>query len=169
MTQEKPPEDKKDQDLVKNIFERNKQEPASKKMSSLFGGAPPSALKALNPEKKRVAKELSAVGIEWGEGSIAIIQLGKSDGQFEVIKSASKNVQNVRGSVRQHLSENGMNGDAVIGLSMISPEGFAIRPRIPANCLTCRREPRAPLSAIIKIGLNGSMPLNNKSDISSVA
>ena len=117
MTQEKPPEDKKDQDLVKNIFERNKQEPASKKMSSLFGGAPPAALKTLNAEKKKTVKELSPVGIELGEGRITVIQLGKSNGQLEVLKSASKNVQNVRGSIRQFLSENGMSGDAVIGLS----------------------------------------------------
>ncbi|MDD4879396.1 MAG: pilus assembly protein PilM [Candidatus Omnitrophica bacterium] len=115
--QEKPPEIKKDQDFVKNIFERNKQEPAAKKISSLFGGAPPSALKVLSAEKKKRATELSPVGIELGEGSISAIQLGKSDGRLEVFKSASKNIQNVRGSVRQLLSENWMSGDAVIGLS----------------------------------------------------
>lgn len=117
MTQEKPPEIKKDQDFVKSIFERNKQESAAKKMSSLFGGAPPAALKTLTVEKKTTSKELSPVGIESGEGSISVMQLGRSDGQLEVFKSASKNVQNVRGSVRQLLSENGMSGDAVIGLS----------------------------------------------------
>ncbi len=117
MTQEKPPEANKDQDLVKSIFERNKQAPAAKKMSSLFGGAPPAALKTLTVEKKKTVKELSPVGIELGEGSISAIQLGKSDGQLEVFKSASKNIQNVRGSIRQLLSENGMSGDASIGLS----------------------------------------------------
>ena len=42
---------------------------------------------------------------------------------------------------------------AVIGVSMISPEGFAISPRIPASCRICCAEPRAPESAIMKIGL----------------
>ena len=37
----------------------------------------------------------------------------------------------------------------VIGLSIISPEGFAIKPLIPANCFIWAAEPLAPLSAII--------------------
>ena len=37
----------------------------------------------------------------------------------------------------------------VIGLSIISPDGFAIRPLIPANCFICAADPLAPLSAII--------------------
>ena len=37
---------------------------------------------------------------------------------------------------------------------MISPEGFAIRPRMPASWRICSREPRAPESAISRIGLN---------------
>src|SRR5579875_590305 len=44
----------------------------------------------------------------------------------------------------------------MIGVSMISPEGFAIRPRMPASCLICAAEPRAPLSAIIHTGLIAS-------------
>jgi hypothetical protein len=32
----------------------------------------------------------------------------------------------------------------MIGLSMISPEGLAIRPRMPASCFICAGEPRAP-------------------------
>ena len=39
---------------------------------------------------------------------------------------------------------------AVIGVSIISPEGFAINPLIPANCFICAAEPLAPESAIIK-------------------
>ena len=39
---------------------------------------------------------------------------------------------------------------AVIGVSMISPEGFAINPLIPANCFICAAEPLAPESAIMK-------------------
>ena len=58
---------------------------------------------------------------------------------------------------------------AVIGLSIISPEGLAMRPRIPANCLICNFEPLAPESAIIKTGLNTSISLKTKSDIFSVA
>ena len=44
----------------------------------------------------------------------------------------------------------------MIGVSMISPEGFAIRPRMPASCLICAAEPRAPELAIIQTGLIGS-------------
>ncbi len=46
---------------------------------------------------------------------------------------------------------------AVIGVSMISPEGLAIRPRMPASCRICCAEPRAPESAIMKIGLKEGM------------
>jgi hypothetical protein len=42
----------------------------------------------------------------------------------------------------------------VIGVSMTSPEGLDIRPRMPASWRTCSREPRAPESAIRNIGLN---------------
>ena len=45
----------------------------------------------------------------------------------------------------------------VIGVSMISPEGLAIRPRMPASCRICCAEPRAPESAMMKIGLNDGM------------
>ena len=41
----------------------------------------------------------------------------------------------------------------VIGVSMISPDGFAIRPRMPASWRICCAEPRAPESAIMKMGL----------------
>ena len=41
----------------------------------------------------------------------------------------------------------------MIGVSMISPDGLAIRPRMPASCLICAAEPRAPESAIMKIEL----------------
>ena len=37
----------------------------------------------------------------------------------------------------------------IIGVSIISPEGFAIKPRIPANCFIWAAEPLAPESAII--------------------
>ena len=33
---------------------------------------------------------------------------------------------------------------------MISPDGFAIRPLMPANCFICAAEPLAPEFAIIK-------------------
>ena len=46
---------------------------------------------------------------------------------------------------------------AVIGCSMTSPEGFDIRPRMPASWRTCSREPRAPESAIRLIGLNSPL------------
>ena len=42
---------------------------------------------------------------------------------------------------------------ARIGVSMISPEGLAIRPRIPATCLIWSLLPLAPESVIIKMGL----------------
>ena len=37
----------------------------------------------------------------------------------------------------------------VIGVSMISPEGLAMRPRMPASCRICCAEPRAPESAMM--------------------
>ena len=43
---------------------------------------------------------------------------------------------------------------AVIGVSMMEPSGFAIRPRMPASWRICAAEPRAPESAIMKIELN---------------
>jgi hypothetical protein len=44
----------------------------------------------------------------------------------------------------------------MIGVSMISPDGLAIRPRIPASCLICAAEPRAPESDIIHTEFTGS-------------
>ena len=38
---------------------------------------------------------------------------------------------------------------AVMGVSMTSPEGLDISPRIPASCRTCSLEPRAPESAMM--------------------
>jgi hypothetical protein len=38
---------------------------------------------------------------------------------------------------------------AVIGCSMISPDGLAMRPRIAASCRICCVEPRAPESAMM--------------------
>ena len=37
----------------------------------------------------------------------------------------------------------------VMGFSIISPDGLAIKPLIPANCFNCASEPLAPESAII--------------------
>ena len=48
---------------------------------------------------------------------------------------------------------------AVIGVSMTSPEGLDIRPRMPASWRTCSREPRAPESAIRLIGLKTPVSL----------
>ena len=45
---------------------------------------------------------------------------------------------------------------ALIGRSMISPFGLAIRPRMPASWRICLNEPRAPELAIMKIGLSSS-------------
>ena len=65
---------------------------------------------------------------------------------------------------------------AVIGVSMTSPDGFDIRPRMPASWRTCSFDPRAPESAIMKMGLNSPlfvsarrMSLNISSDTFSVA
>jgi hypothetical protein len=38
----------------------------------------------------------------------------------------------------------------MIGVSMISPDGLAIRPRIPPSCFIWACEPRAPELAIMK-------------------
>jgi len=37
----------------------------------------------------------------------------------------------------------------MIGVSMISPDGFAISPRMPASWRICAGEPRAPECAIM--------------------
>lgn len=112
MTQERSPDAVRDQDFVKNIFERKKgNAAASKKISSLFGGATPA-------QKRSAARDLSPVGIDVGPGSISFIQLGKSNGRAEIISSASKSSRNEKGSLRQFLLENGLKGDAVIGLSV---------------------------------------------------
>jgi hypothetical protein len=54
---------------------------------------------------------------------------------------------------------------AVIGVSMISPDGFAMRPRMPASWRICCALPRAPESAIMKMGLKlgdvRSLPLSS--------
>ena len=59
---------------------------------------------------------------------------------------------------------------AVIGVSMIEPSGFAIRPRIPASWRICAALPRAPESAIIKIELNDacstSLPVCSSTTVS---
>ena len=43
---------------------------------------------------------------------------------------------------------------ALIGRSMISPFGFAIRPRMPASWRICLNDPRAPELAIMKTGFS---------------
>ena len=62
----------------------------------------------------------------------------------------------------------------VMGVSMTSPDGLAMSPRIPASCRICCFDPRAPESAIMKIGLKSppsartSISLNSSSAICSV-
>ena len=46
----------------------------------------------------------------------------------------------------------------LIGSSIVLPVVSAIKPRIPASCLICLSEPRAPESAIIKMLLYLSSP-----------
>ena len=58
---------------------------------------------------------------------------------------------------------------ALIGRSMISPFGFAIRPRMPASWRICLNEPRAPELAIMKIGLSSSRLRSIACPTSSVA
>ena len=58
---------------------------------------------------------------------------------------------------------------ARIGRSMISPFGLAIRPRMPASWRICLIVPRAPESAIMKIGFRRSKFFSIASATSSVA
>ena len=58
---------------------------------------------------------------------------------------------------------------ALIGRSMISPFGLAIRPRMPASWRICLNEPRAPELAIMKIGLSSSRLCSIAWPTSSVA
>jgi hypothetical protein len=55
-----------------------------------------------------------------------------------------------------------------IGISIVSPEVSAIRPRIPASCLIWFTLPRAPEFDIINTGLNLSIPSINAFFTSSV-
>ena len=48
---------------------------------------------------------------------------------------------------------------AVMGVSIISPDGFAIRPLIPANCFICAADPLAPELDIMKTELVSILPL----------
>ena len=43
----------------------------------------------------------------------------------------------------------------MIGVSMISPDGLVMRPRMPASCFICVVDPRAPECAIIHTELTG--------------
>ena len=43
---------------------------------------------------------------------------------------------------------------ALIGRSMMSPFGFAIRPRMPASWRSCANDPRAPELAIMNSGFS---------------
>ena len=54
----------------------------------------------------------------------------------------------------------------LIGNSIVLPVVSAIKPRIPASCLICLSEPRAPESAIMKMLLYLSSP-DNSSCVSS--
>ena len=55
----------------------------------------------------------------------------------------------VRGDEVLH-DRRGLHGSStVIGVSMISPDGLAIRPRMPASWRICCFEPRAPESAMM--------------------
>ena len=58
---------------------------------------------------------------------------------------------------------------ARIGRSMISPFGLAMRPRMPASWRICLIVPRAPESAIMRIGLRRSKFFSIASATSSVA
>ncbi len=55
------------------------------------------------------------------------------------------------------------------GISINSPCGFTIKPRIPANCLIWSMEPRAPEFAIIQIGLKSSASFLKRSTMASTA
>ena len=58
----------------------------------------------------------------------------------------------------------------LIGSSIVRPVVSAINPRIPASCLICLSEPRAPESAIMKMLLYLSSPDNSASvSLSSVS
>jgi len=57
----------------------------------------------------------------------------------------------------------------LIGRSMISPFGLAIRPRIPASWRICLKEPRAPELAIMKMGFRRSRLSSMAVATSSVA
>ena len=58
---------------------------------------------------------------------------------------------------------------ALIGRSMISPFGFAIRPRMPASWRICLKDPRAPELAIMKIGFSSKSVSSIACATSSVA
>ena len=77
--------------------------------------------------------------------------------------------------IKYSKTDNPSRNEARIGCSIISPEGIAINPRIPHNCLTCWRFPRAPESINRYTGFIVSLPkfssrhVNASFAISSVA
>ena len=60
--------------------------------------------------------------------------------------------------IKYSRTDNPSRKEERIGRSIISPEGLAIKPRVPHNCLTCCLLPLAPESIIKKTGLTASCP-----------
>ncbi len=128
MSQEKPPEESGDPQLVKNIFERRHKTPeAAKKISALFGGSPirqSSSGTLRQPqgkaaENKKLPREYFPVGIDIGGLDIKMVQMAKAGGQVELVRAASARFsgQSHKGAVRQLVGEGGFKGESVVGLS----------------------------------------------------
>lgn len=111
------PEQLPDAELIKSIFERKKKAPDSgKKVSALFGSS-----KALKDKAefgtKKMPQEFLPIGIDIGSAEVRFVQLAKSDGQLQLIKIGSKRSNEVKGTIKDLVQENGLRGEAILGLS----------------------------------------------------
>jgi hypothetical protein len=107
LTPEKLPDTAGGQNVVKDIFERKKPDDiSSKKISSLFGGSVPA--------KERVFDKYLPIGLDVRPSGAAFARVGMSGGRMALAGGSPE----TKGALRRLISENGLKGDAVIGLSV---------------------------------------------------
>lgn len=113
------PEKSPNAEFIKEIFERKKKTSGSaKKVSALFSGGGAKALKGETKfETRKVPLELFPVGIDIGSSEIRTVQLAKNDGQLQLVKIGNKRSGEVKRAIKDLVQENGLKGDAVLGLS----------------------------------------------------
>ncbi len=114
------PEKSPDSEFIKRIFERRKVAPGSaKKVSALFSGSGGKVRKGqAELEAKKVPSEFLPLGIDISDSEVRAVQLAKADGQLQLVKIGSKRSNEVRTAIKEVVQENGLKGQAAVGLSM---------------------------------------------------